>query len=201
MKGWFSAWPYYNVELPRQSARGELRFSSLPCRFVHLGRIDHFTIHFQPSGFNRLFGLPMTELTDAAHDAHAVIGPRIAMLERELGDLQSFAERIQLVEKRLIQIVSRLNAPDPVAIAANSLFASNGMQRVSTMAAASGLSIRQFERRFLAGRAPSMGSPLISTSGAELSSAASIEIGRMQTELPAAHPSDSRSIQPHSVVD
>jgi AraC-like DNA-binding protein len=114
------------------------------------GRIDHFTIHFQPSGFNRLFGLPMTELTDAAHDAHAVIGPRIAMLDRELGDLQSFAERIRLVEKHLIQIVSRLDAPDSVAIAANSLFASHGMQRVSTMAATSGLSIRQFERRFLA---------------------------------------------------
>jgi hypothetical protein len=33
------------------------------------GRIDNFTIHFQPSGFNRLFGIPMTELTDAACDA------------------------------------------------------------------------------------------------------------------------------------
>lgn len=113
------------------------------------GRIDNFTIHFQPSGFNRLFGLPMTELTDAAHDARAVIGHQVSMLERELGDLPGFAERIQLVEKRLVQIVSRLDSPDPVAIAANSLFASHGMQRVSAMAAASGLSIRQFERRFL----------------------------------------------------
>ncbi len=39
------------------------------------GHIDNFTIHFQPSGFNRLFGIPMTELTDSAHDAYAVIGP------------------------------------------------------------------------------------------------------------------------------
>jgi AraC-like DNA-binding protein len=114
------------------------------------GRIDHFTIHFQPAGFNRLFGLPMTELTDAAHDAHAVIGPQVSMLERELGDLAGFTERIQLVERRLIQIASRLDSPDPVAIAANNLFASHGMQLVSTMAARSGLSIRQFERRFLA---------------------------------------------------
>ena len=37
------------------------------------GRIDNFTIHFQPSGFNRLFGIPMTELTDAAYDAYAVM--------------------------------------------------------------------------------------------------------------------------------
>ena len=39
------------------------------------GHVDNFTIHFQPSGFNRLFGIPMTELTDSAYDAYAVIGP------------------------------------------------------------------------------------------------------------------------------
>jgi uncharacterized protein DUF6597 len=54
------------------------------------GRIDNFTIHFQPSGFNRLFGIPMTELTDAVYDAHAVIGPEISMLEHELDDTPGF---------------------------------------------------------------------------------------------------------------
>ena len=62
------------------------------------GRIDNFTVHFQPSGFNRLFGIPMTELTDAAYDAHAVVGPEISTLEHELGDTPGFAERIQLIE-------------------------------------------------------------------------------------------------------
>jgi AraC-like DNA-binding protein len=113
------------------------------------GRIDNFTIHFQPSGFNRLFGIPMTELTDAAYDAHAVIGREISTLEHQLGDTPGFAERIQLIEERLFPLVSH-GRPDPVAIAANSLFASNGIQRVSTMATESGLSPRQFERRFLA---------------------------------------------------
>jgi hypothetical protein len=28
---------------------------------------------FQPSGFNRLFGIPVTELTDAAYDAHELL--------------------------------------------------------------------------------------------------------------------------------
>jgi transcriptional regulator GlxA family with amidase domain len=37
-----------------------------------------------------------------------------------------------------------------VAIAANNLFASNGIHRVAAMATDSGLSPRQFERRFLA---------------------------------------------------
>ena len=114
------------------------------------GRIDNFTIHFQPSGFNLLFGVPMTELTDTAHDARAVIGPEISTLEHELGDTPGFAERIQLIEKRLIPLARYHSRPDAVAIAANSLFASHGVQRVSAMATASGLSTRQFERRFLA---------------------------------------------------
>jgi AraC-like DNA-binding protein len=114
------------------------------------GRIDNFTIHFQPSGFNRLFGIPMTELTDAAYDAYAVMGPEIPRLEHELGDTAGFAERIQIVEERLIRTLGCHRTPDPVAIAANSLFRSHGVQRVSAMASYSGLSPRQFERRFLA---------------------------------------------------
>jgi AraC-like DNA-binding protein len=114
------------------------------------GRIDNFTIHFQPSGFNRLFGIPMTKLTDAAYDAYAVIGPEIPRLEQELGENPGFAERIHLIEERLIHMLGCHGTLDPVAIAANSLFASNGIHRVSEMATDSGLSPRQFERRFLA---------------------------------------------------
>jgi AraC-like DNA-binding protein len=113
------------------------------------GRIDNFTVHFQPSGFNQLFGIPMTELADAAYDAHAVIGPEMSSLEHELGDALGFAERIQIMERRLLHIVSDQRGADPVAIAANRLFASHGIQRVSSMATSSGLSTRQFERRFL----------------------------------------------------
>lgn len=114
------------------------------------GRIDNFTIHFQPSGFNRLFGIPMMELTDSAHDAYGVIGPGIPSLEHELGDTPGFAERIRLIEERLIRMLGCHRALDPVAIAANGLFASDGIHRVSAMATDSGLSPRQFERRFLA---------------------------------------------------
>jgi AraC-like DNA-binding protein len=114
------------------------------------GHIDNFTIHFQPSGFNRLFGIPMTELTDAAYDAYAVIGPEIPRLENELGDIPGFAERIQLIEERLIRMLGCHGTLDAVATAANSLFASNGIHRVSAMATDSALSPRQFERRFLA---------------------------------------------------
>lgn len=113
------------------------------------GRVDNFAIHFQPSGFNQLFGVPMTELTDAAFDARAVLGPDVSALERELGDATTFAERIRIAERHLVRLTvdRRLDA---VAIAANALFACNGVRSVSAMAADCGLSARQFERRFLA---------------------------------------------------
>ena len=114
------------------------------------GRIDHFTILFQPSGFNRLFGVPMTELTDAAYDAYGVIGSKIPNLEHELAETPGFAERIRIIEGYFMRMLSALGTPDPVAIAANCLFASNGIRSVAEMATQSGLSRRQFERRFLA---------------------------------------------------
>jgi AraC-like DNA-binding protein len=115
-----------------------------------LGRIDNFSILFQPSGFHRLFGVPMTELADAAYDAHAVIGSRLPSVEQELGDAADFSERIQVIERRLTMLLSRNERADPVAAAANRLFVRHGIQRISTMASESGLSLRQFERRFVA---------------------------------------------------
>jgi len=114
------------------------------------GCIDNFTIHFQPSGFNQLFGIPMTNLTDATYDAHDVLGADISALEQELGETPGFAQRIHLVERCLIRLSRSQRRPDPVAVAARRLFATNGAHRVSAMAADSGLSPRQFERRFLA---------------------------------------------------
>jgi hypothetical protein len=113
------------------------------------GPVDNFAIHFQPTGFNRLFGIPMTELADAAYDGHGVLGAQVSALERELGDAQDFAARIRIAERRLMQLAEFDRQPDAVAIAANDLFASDGVRSVAAMAAGSGISTRQFERRFL----------------------------------------------------
>jgi AraC-like DNA-binding protein len=114
------------------------------------GTIDTFTIHFQPAGFYRLFGIPMTELTDAAYDAYGVIGARLPWIEDELACAAGFAKRVELAERRLMGMLDSDAAPDPIAFAANRLFRRAGLQGVSAMAAEVNLSPRQFERRFLA---------------------------------------------------
>ncbi len=138
----------HHEAMPRVTAVGP-QTHALPGLSIY-GRIDHFTILFQPSGFNRLFGVPMTELTNAAYDAYGVIGSKIPSLEHELAETPGFAERIRIIEGHFIRMLPALGTPDPVAIVANFLFASNGIQRVEAMAARSGLSRRHFERRFLA---------------------------------------------------
>ena len=114
------------------------------------GTIDTFTIHFQPAGFYRLFGIPMTELTDGAYDAYGVIGVRLPGMEDELACTAGFAKRVELAERRLMGMLDNDAAPDPIAFAANRLFRRAGLQGVSAMAAEVNLSPRQFERRFLA---------------------------------------------------
>ena len=114
------------------------------------GIIDNFTIHFQPAGFHLLFGIPMTELTDAAYDAYAVIGARLPRMEHELACAPSFEERVGVVERCLIGMTDSQASFDPIAFVANRLFRRHGLQGVSAMAAELDLSPRQFERRFLA---------------------------------------------------
>lgn len=114
------------------------------------GTIDNFTIHFQPAGFHRLFGIPMTELTDAAYDAYGVIGARLPRMEDELACAPGFGKRVEVAERCLIGMLDGHAGSDPIAFAANVLFRRGGLQGVSAMAAEVNLSSRQFERRFLA---------------------------------------------------
>jgi AraC-like DNA-binding protein len=112
------------------------------------GNVDNFTIHFQPSGFHQLFGIKMDEIADASHSARAVLGRPIAALEQQLADVSSFEARVRIADRYLMGRVAFARAPDPVAKAANRVFAVNGAVRIAALAAYCDLSGRQFERRF-----------------------------------------------------
>jgi AraC-like DNA-binding protein len=120
------------------------------CRRVELvlqGRFDVFTIHFQPSGFHGLFGVPMWELADQAYEARAVIGPFISEVEQKLADASNFDERIRITTAFLLRYAAS-RVPDAVAAAANGIFRNYDVLRVCQAAKSADLSVRQFERRF-----------------------------------------------------
>jgi AraC-like DNA-binding protein len=117
---------------------------------VMRGKVDAFTIVFQPGGMSALFSLPAVTLTDEDFDGQAVLGRGIGELERQLGDMAGFAERVRIADKYLSEKGSALGRVSGIARAAMDVQVSGGCLRVSDLAQNAGLGIRQFERRFRA---------------------------------------------------
>jgi AraC-like DNA-binding protein len=121
------------------------------CRRAELvlhGRFEVFTIHFQASGFHRIFRVPMVDLADRAYDAQSVIGPIVSEIEQKLAGASSFQERVRVATDFLLQHLGERTSPDAVAAVANRFLLKAGALRVDDAAASAGLSVRQFERRF-----------------------------------------------------
>lgn len=119
-------------------------------RLVIKGTFEAFSIVFQPAGLFRLFSLPLRELTDHDYDATAVIGRSVPDLYERLGACRSFEERARVADGVLLHLLSRRPPMDPISVAANAILRWHGRVRVAALADVTGLSQRQFERRFSA---------------------------------------------------
>lgn len=113
-----------------------------------LGDYAVFTIHFQPTGFHQLFGVPMAELTDQAISAEAILGKAITTLHERLQQATSLAERVALAEQFLRQKALGATATLPIAWVAQELLTRRGLVSLKELQAASGLGQRQLERQF-----------------------------------------------------
>jgi AraC-like DNA-binding protein len=110
------------------------------------GKLVVFVIVFQPTGFHRLFGLPMPELTDRAYEASDVIGVDVKLLHDRLRESTSLREMACLTETFLLP---RLAAPfHAVQSAAAGILKCRGQISLNLLARSSGLGQRQFERKF-----------------------------------------------------
>lgn len=121
-------------------------------RRLHLvirGKPKSFVIFFQPAGLHRLFSLPMDELRDRDYEARAVLGSCVSLLERRLADCASFAERARMADSFLLLRSMETPARDGVSEAARRILLNRVPNRVSDLARAAGMSVRQFERKFV----------------------------------------------------
>jgi AraC-like DNA-binding protein len=112
------------------------------------GTVESFVIFFQPTGLNRMFSLPMPELTNRDHEARAVLGIRIQELEQRLGESKSFEERVQIADTYLLRHCLTLPKLAGLSAAAMTILHCRGDIEVPTLAHRAGVSTRQFERRF-----------------------------------------------------
>lgn len=112
------------------------------------GRIDAFTIVFQPGGLSMLFSVPASELTNEDFDGEAALGRSVGELERRLGDAVSFTDRVRVADEYLCAKRPAFDSVGGIPKAAADVHLSSGCVRVSDLAHKAGLGIRQFERRF-----------------------------------------------------
>jgi AraC-like DNA-binding protein len=113
------------------------------------GVLQSFVIMFQPDGLHRLFGIPMHLLTDGDYDAHSVLGTFISTVREQLGNAGSLEERVRIVDQVLLRYAQQSPDFDGVSAAATQIVQSGGRVAIPDLANQSGLSTRQFERRFI----------------------------------------------------
>ncbi|MEP6918301.1 MAG: helix-turn-helix domain-containing protein [Acidobacteriota bacterium] len=112
------------------------------------GRVDAFTIVFQPGGLFMLFRLPGEVLTNDHFEGEAALGRGLGDLERRLGEVTSFPDRARVANEYLSANRPAVDSVSDTARAAGDVLMRSGCVRVSDLARQTGLGIRQFERRF-----------------------------------------------------
>src|SRR5690554_283824 len=80
------------------SLKGSLHFK---------GHVQLLVIHFKPTGFYRLFGLPPSDLTDRLGDADDLISKETLELHEQLHEAKSVVEMFQLTEGFLLASLNK----------------------------------------------------------------------------------------------
>jgi AraC-like DNA-binding protein len=113
------------------------------------GNYKVFTIHFQPAGFYRLFGIPARELTNEGWNAFDLIGRQIEIVLEQLQHSSTAREMITIAEGFLLKkLLSSAKPFHPVQTAAATIIRQGGQVAIDTLISTCNLSLRQLERQF-----------------------------------------------------
>ncbi|MBB5061177.1 AraC-like DNA-binding protein [Granulicella aggregans] len=114
-------------------------------RLILRDHVDSLDVLFRPLGMYRLFGVPISPLAGGGAEGHAVFGPQISSLYQRLGNAESFADRVRLLDRFFLHRLQQARPLDPTARAMHRL--ALGRCNVGDAARMIGISERQFERR------------------------------------------------------
>ena len=125
-------------------------------RLQMLGDVDTFTIHFEPTGLHRLFGLPLQGLADHALAAPDALGTAVLRLRDRLAQAPDFDARVACATAWLGQRLAAARPADGLdALVATRLTPGMGPAaatdhgRVALWARQLGWSERHLHRRFI----------------------------------------------------
>lgn len=115
---------------------------------IATGRLTILTVHFQPTGFHRLFHVPMTHLTDQAPEAAMVVGRGIQQVHDSVAASPGRRAMVARVEAFLQSRVDASLPHHPVADAATCILRGTGATDIRGIAGEHALNTRQLQRRF-----------------------------------------------------
>jgi AraC-like DNA-binding protein len=127
------------------AAGAQTRFA---CHLHLRAGVESFGVFFVPTGFSRLFGIPICELTNRLGDAAAIAGRSVRTLWNRLGESPSFEDRVLIAEEFLMYRAARVHSRGTIVAAADYVFGQHGAVSITDVANRGSIGLRQFEREF-----------------------------------------------------
>ncbi|HEY6454691.1 MAG TPA: helix-turn-helix domain-containing protein [Steroidobacteraceae bacterium] len=112
------------------------------------GDFQAFVIVFQPTGLDELFAVSLGELTDRDYDSRLVLGKPVVELQERLGDRDSFASRVSVVDAYLTRRIPFELRSDAITMATRLMSMSGGRLQIPALASMVGVGQRRLERGF-----------------------------------------------------
>lgn len=122
-------------------------------RLIIRNHVESLVVMFQPAGFHALFGIPTAPLAETGTEGHAVLGPTMSRLWERLGNLATFRERSQLLDRYFLTQLSNSGQPgnfDPIYKALRQLTNIDTPSLVGEVARHAGVNRKFLERKALA---------------------------------------------------
>jgi AraC-like DNA-binding protein len=117
-------------------------------RLIIRDHVESLVVMFQPVGFHALFGIPTAPLAETGTEGHGVLGPAVSYLHQRLGNLLTFGERCQFLDRYLLSQLGGLRTTDTIGEALHLLTITGST--VEEVARRAGVDRRYLERKALA---------------------------------------------------
>ncbi len=115
-----------------------------------VGRHLGFGIFLKPLALWQMFRIPPAEIADENGEGTELLGKGLHTLWLKLSECRSFRERILTAEKHMLPFATNAAPKTLILKTAHYMYKNNGSVRIEDLANHSGLSLRQYERRFAA---------------------------------------------------
>jgi AraC-like DNA-binding protein len=132
--------PYVHYVGPHTNSEG---FST------YTGNVLGFGIFLRPLAPWQLFRIPLLALSNVDFDGTEILGKGVHGLWLRLAEAKAFPEQVRIAESYLLPFARNAQSCTDIMRAAHHLFQRRGSVCVEKLAHLAGLSVRQFERRFM----------------------------------------------------